>query len=188
MTQERIEQGVGRMQMGVGLVLGATIALLPGCGSAMSAEVASTAPAVKAVIECRALVEPAQRLACYDKTVGEMAGADAKGDLITLDQNQRREIRHQAFGFAMPAFTLFNRGEKPEEASKATFKIAQAWQDAQHHWTLTLETGAVWVQTDTTELYSDPHVGSVADIRKGVLDSFFMLVDGQQAIRVKRVS
>jgi hypothetical protein len=175
---------------GLALKLSLTCALATSvaAGVAWAADPVGTAPAVKAVIECRALTDPTQRLACYDKTVGEMAGADAKGDLITLDQEQRKAIRHQAFGLAMPSFTLFDKGEKPEEASRATFKVAQAWQDLEHRWNFKLETGAVWRQTDTNELYNEPHAGSVADISKGALGSFFMKVDGQQAIRVVRVN
>lgn len=155
---------------------------------AWAADPAGTAPAVRAVIQCRTITDPTQRLACYDKTVDDMAGASAKGDLLTLDKEQRKAIRHQAFGFTMPSFTLFDKGEKPEEASRASFKIAQAWQDLEGKWNFRLETGAVWRQTDTNELYHDPHAGSVADISKGALGSFFMKVDGQQAIRVMRVS
>jgi hypothetical protein len=157
-------------------------------GAALAAEPAGTAPAVKAVIDCRDIADPTQRLACFDRTVATMAGADSKGDLITLDQEQRKAIRHQAFGFSMPSFSLFDKGEKPEQASAATFKIAQAWQDAYHRWNFRLETGAVWRQIDDNELYHDPHPGSVADIKKGALTSFFMKVDGQEAIRVVRVS
>jgi hypothetical protein len=169
---------------GLALVLAASAS----AGAAWSADPTGTAPAVQAVIQCRDITDPTQRLACYDKTVSAMAGANAKGDLLTLDKEQRTVIRHQAFGFTMPSFGLFDKGERPEEASKATFKIAQAWKDLEGHWNFKLETGALWRQTDTNELYRDPHAGSVADISKGALNSFFMKVDGQQAIRVMRVS
>jgi len=168
--------------------LALTLAVSAAANAAWAAAPEGTAPAVKAVIQCRAITDQTERLTCYDKTVGEMAGADAKGDLITLDQEQRKAIRHQAFGFTMPSFTLFDKGEKPEEASKATFKIAQAWQDLEGKWNFKLETGAVWRQTDTNEIYHDPHAGSVADVSKGALGAFFMKVDGQEAIRVMRVS
>ena len=157
-------------------------------GGAVGADTVGTASAVKAVIACRDVADSTQRLACYDKTVGDMAGADAKGDLITIDQEQRKTIRHQAFGFTMPSFTLFDKGEKPEEAKQASFKVTQAWQDLEHHWNFKLETGAVWRQTDDNELYHDPHAGSTAVITRGAMNGFFMKVDGQQAIRVMRVS
>ena len=175
-----------RMAKALGPALGAAL-MISAAGGVRAADTAGTAPAVKAVIECKAIADPTQRLACYDKTVGEMAGADAKGDLVTLDREQRKQIRQQAFGFTMPSFSLFDKGEKPEEANKASFKIAQAWQDLEHHWNFKLETGAIWRQTDSDELYHDPHAGSVADISKGAMNGYFMKIDGQQAIRVMRV-
>lgn len=170
------------------MITGAVAAFtLAATSTALAADTAATAPAVKAVIDCRSISDPTQRLACFDRTVATMAGADAKGDLITLDQEQRKAIRRQAFGFTMPSFTLFDKGEKPEEVSKASFKVAQAWQDLEHHWNFKLETGAIWRQTDSDELYHDPHAGSVADISKGAMNGYFMKIDGQQAIRVMRV-
>ena len=171
-----------------GLALLSALALSVEAGQAWSADPVGTAPAVQAVIQCRTITDATQRLACFDKTVSDMAGADAKGDLLTLDKEQRSAIRHQAFGFTMPSFSLFDKGEKPEEVSRATFKVTQAWQDLEGHWNFKLETGAVWRQTDTNELYRDPHAGSEAAISKGALSGYFMKVDGQQAIRVMRVS
>ena len=173
------------------IVISAAAITLAGPGPASAAKAADpvgTAPAVKAVIACRDIADSAQRLACYDKTVGDMAGADAKGDLITIDQDQRKTIRHQAFGLAMPSFALFDKGEKPEEAKKATFKVTEAWKDVEQHWNFRLETGAVWRQIEASEIYHDPHAGSTVEITRGALNGFFMKVDGQQAIRVMRVS
>jgi hypothetical protein len=46
----------------------------------------------------------------------------------------------------------------------------------------------VWRQTDDTELLKSPHAGSTGEIRKGVLGSFFMKIDGQSAMRAHRDS
>jgi len=170
------------------LCLMGALAVSVAAGAAWAADPQGTAPAVKAVIQCRAITDTTERLACYDKTVDAMAGADAKGDLITLDQEQRKAIRHQAFGFTMPSFTLFDKGEKPEEASKATFKIAQAWQDLEHKWNFKLETGAGGGATHTNQKKNNPPPRTGGDKSNGARGSFFMKVDGQQAIRVMRVS
>ncbi len=173
------------------ILISATAISLAGpgpAGAAKASDPVGTAPAVKAVIACRDIADSTQRLACYDKTVGDMAGADAKGDLITIDQDQRKTIRHQAFGFSMPSFALFDKGEKPEEAKKASFKVTEAWRDQSNRWNVRLETGAVWHQTDDNDIYHDPHAGSTVEITRGALNGFFMKVDGQQAVRVMRVS
>jgi hypothetical protein len=146
------------------------------------------APATRAVVACRALTDDTQRLACYDKAVAAMSEAEKTGDLLTIDRAQRQAVRRQAFGLSLPSFTLFDKGEKPEEADRITVKLASARQDPYRRWILKLEDGAVWLQTDDNELSNEPHAGSTVEIRKGALGSFFMKVDGQPAIRVRRES
>jgi hypothetical protein len=144
------------------------------------------APAVQAVIACRSIAEDAQRLACFDKAVAAMGEAQTKGDLVTLDREQRRTVRRQAFGLSLPAFTLFDKGEKPEETDKLTATVDSARRDANGRWILRLEDGAVWVQIDDNELGRPPRKGSTVVISKGVLGSYFLKVDGQQALRARR--
>ncbi len=162
-------------------------ATLPSAASAAPAPPPSAA-AVKAVMDCRALTEATQRLACFDKSVAAMAQAEASGDLMTIDREQRRAVRKQAFGLVLPTLEIFNRGEKPEEANRLTAKVARARQDANGKWLITLDDGAVWLQTDDYPLNRDPKAGSTVVIMKGVMGSFFMKVDGQEAIKARRVS
>jgi hypothetical protein len=147
-----------------------------------------TAAAVKAVMDCRALTDSAQRLACFDKAVGAMAEAESSGDLMTIDREQRRAVRKQAFGLTLPTLEIFNRGEKPEEANRITAKVARASQDQSGRWIITLDDGAVWLQTDDYSLNRDPKAGSSVVIMKGVMGSFFVKVDGQQAFKARRLS
>jgi len=147
-----------------------------------------SAAAVKAVIDCRAISDSTARLACFDKSVAAMAQAESSGDLMTIDREQRRAVRKQAFGLTLPTLEIFNRGEKPEEANRITAKVARARQDASGKWMITLDDGAVWLQTDDYMLNHDPRPGSTVVISKGVLGSFFIKVDGQEAIKARRVS
>jgi len=156
--------------------------------SALAAPPPPSAAAVKAVIDCRAITDSAERLACFDKSVAAMAQAESSGDLMTLDREQRRAVRKQAFGLTLPTLEIFNRGEKPEEANQITAKVAGASQNASGRWVITLDDGAVWLQTDDYTLNRDPKAGSAVVISKGVLGSFFIKVDGQEAIKARRVS
>ncbi len=167
-------------------VAAAAVIAAAGRGVATAAAPPVGAPATRAVIECRKITDDAQRLACYDKAVAAMSEAEKTGDLLTIDRAQRQAVRRQAFGLSLPSLTLFDKGEKPEEADRITAKIASARQDPYKRWVLKLEDGAVWRQTDDNELTRDPHAGSTAEIRKGALGSFFMKIDGQPAIRVNR--
>jgi hypothetical protein len=147
-----------------------------------------SAASVKAVTDCRAVTDPTERLACFDKTVAAMAQAESSGDLMTIDREQRRTVRKQAFGLTLPSLEIFNRGEKPEEANRITATAAQVRRDQNGKWVIVLDDGAVWLQTDDYELNRDPKVGSMITISKGAVGSFFMKVDGQQAFRARRVS
>jgi hypothetical protein len=157
-------------------------------GTSLAAAPPPSAASVKAVTDCRALTDPTARLACFDKTVAAMAQAESTGDLMTIDREQRRAVRKQAFGLTLPTLEIFNRGEKPEEANRITATAAQAHRDQNGRWVIVLDDGAIWLQTDDYELNRDPKAGSTIVISKGMAGSFFMKVDGQQAVRARRVS
>ncbi len=167
--------------------MAAVSAVVAAGGATLAATPSSqAAPAVQAVLACRALPQDAERLACFDKATAAMGEAETKGDLLTLDREQRRAVRKQAFGLTLPALNLFDRGEKPEEANRITATVASASQDPYGKWTIRLDDGAVWRQTDSNEIYNPPHKGSTVVIKKGALGSFFIDVDGQPGIRAHR--
>jgi hypothetical protein len=151
-----------------------------------AADPAGRAPVVQGVIDCRKVEDPRQRLACFDAAVAKMEEADAKGDLVTLDREQRREARRQAFGFTLPSFGFLNRGEKPEDVDRVTLKVAGAGRNAQGRWVISMEGGAIWRQIDDLDLAISPRAGSTASVRRGLMGSYFMNVDGQTAMRVHR--
>ena len=115
-----------------------------------------------------------------------MEQAQASGDLVTVDREQRRAARHQAFGLALPSLAFLDRGEKPEEVNRITDKVASASQDPYGKWTIRLDSGGVWRQIDDTEVVRPPHAGSTAEIRRGVLGSFTIKIDGQFPFKAHR--
>ncbi len=143
-------------------------------------------PAVQMVLDCQKIADGAQRLACFDSAVAAMAQAETTGDLVTIDRAQRRAARHQAFGLALPSLAFLDRGEKSEEADRITAKVAAASLNPYGKWIVKLDDGAVWRQTDDNEILRPPHPGSTVEIRKAMLGSFTMKVDGQFAVRVHR--
>jgi hypothetical protein len=168
------------------LASGVILALLAtGAGAATRAP--PTAASVKAVEDCRALADDAQRLACYDKAVTALQSAEASGDLMTVDRAQRQKVHRQTFGLALPSLDIFDRGDKGEGEDQITAKVTRVSQDQNGHWLLTLDDGAVWDQMDDFALSHDPRPGSTALIKKGTLGSFFIKVDGQQAFRAMRI-
>jgi hypothetical protein len=158
--------------------------LIPSVGFAGASQM--RAPIVQAVIDCRTINDAARRLDCYDKSVDGMVQADAKGDLVTIDREQRQVVRRQAFGLSLPALSMFDRGGKTENLDRIVSTVSAVGRTADGKWIITVEGGAVWRQIDSEELYRNPRPGSHVSIRKAALGSFFMDIDNERAIRVRR--
>ncbi len=142
--------------------------------------------AVQAVVDCRKVPEDAARLACFDKAVADMDKAEAAGDLVSIDREQRRAARRQAFGLPLPSLGFLDRGEKPAEVDRMDAKVAAASQDPYGRWTIRLDDGAVWRQIDDNTLDRPARPGSSAEVRRGLLGSFTMKIDGQFPFKAHR--
>jgi hypothetical protein len=163
-----------------------SLALAAG-GIALAAKPApTTAPAVQAVVDCRKIEDSAQRLACYDAATDNLTKATSSGDLVTLDRQQRTAVRKQAFGFTLPALSMFDVGEKSETMDRIDEVLASARQDAQGRWTFVMQDGAIWRQIDDEFLSRDPHPGSAVVISKAMMGSFMLSVDKQPGVRAHR--
>lgn len=142
---------------------------------------------VQHLLDCRKVVSDAERLACYDKGAAAMQSATANGDLVSIDREQRRAARHQAFGFTLPSLGFLDRGDTEGDADRITATIAEASQDPYGKWVIKLDDGALWTQSEADPLGRRPHKGSAVVISKGMMGSFFMIIDGQGAGKAKRI-
>ena len=165
----------------------ALAAALPATAAAPKPE-ARRAAVLDALASCRRETVDAQRLACFDRAVGALDEAEAKGQVVVVDREQVREVKRQAFGFTLPALSLFGaRGQTEENVDRVTYAIDHAGHTAGGLWLLATTEGPVWVQTDSSdELHIEPHRGSTLAVRHAALSSFFCNVDGQRAIRCNR--
>ena len=143
-------------------------------------------PTIQAVVDCRKLVDPQARLACYDNTVPAMETAETSGDVVSLDRAQRREVRRQAFGFILPGLSVFERGDRTDEMTQIDEVLASASQDAEGKWTFWMQDGQVWRQIDDEFLSRKPHAGSNVRITRAMMGSFMLSVDGQPGVRAHR--
>ena len=172
----------------------AAIALAAACLTAPTVSAAAPRPEkseraaiLKALADCRAITESAERLACFDKTSGDLVQAESSGAVVVIDRQQIREARRQAFGFDLSALNFFNRGLSTEEAASLTDEVSAASQRGDGKWVLTLKSGAVWRQVESDPPNRDPHAGSQVVIKRAALGSFVMKIDGQVATKVTRV-
>lgn len=154
-----------------------------------------TPPMVKRLLDCRSVADRDSRLACFDEQAATVAGALAKQDIVVADRTQIRKARRSVFGLSLPSLDgLFGSrehdgaGKEEEGVSEIQATIAHATPDRDGKWLIVLEDGARWMQIDTNQLPRDPKPGRPIRIRKAAMGSFLANVDGQIAIRVRRVN
>lgn len=166
---------------------------------ALAAEPPAPPPAViKSLLDCRAIADTAQRLACLDAGVAALAGAVERRDVLVADRAAVKKARRGLFGLTVPGAGLLDEGkagevsadEKSDERGAlteitATITAARSGRDG--HWRFTLDDGSRWLQTDNEGFRHDPRAGMPIRIRRAAMGSFLANVDGQSAIRVKRI-
>ncbi|WP_088310422.1 hypothetical protein [Novosphingobium sp. B 225] len=141
-------------------------------------------PVFQAVIECKDLTDPAQRLACYDRTVGAMASARETKDLVVADRATMREARKGLFGLALPKIKLFGGGDSEDVvAIDGTIESTYAARDG--NFVFVLADGARWKQIDGRPAYAKK--GDPIHIEKASLGSFFAKIGRGQNARVIRI-
>jgi hypothetical protein len=143
--------------------------------------------ALTRVLDCRAIQQSQERLACFDQSVAALEAAETSRTLVVLDRQQVQNTRRTLFGLTLPSLDLFGpRGEKDESLAEIETTIRAASQNSLGKWIFTLQDGARWVQTDTRDLPAYPKSGQTIKIRRAAMGSFLANVNGQVAIRVQR--
>ena len=168
-------------------ITGAALLLLAVAASpAVAQPRPSTSPALEALAKCRAVPADAARLACFDAAAGPLLAAEQAGDLVVVDREQARAARREAFGFNLPSLNLFGRKEaESAEADRVELVLASASQGPNGRWIFRTQNDQVWRQIDSEPLRR-VRPGAKAAVRKATLGTFFMNVDGQRAVRVRR--
>jgi hypothetical protein len=148
----------------------------------------SRPPVFEALVNCRAIADPAERLTCYDSKVAAMDEAEKKDELVLADKASMKEARRGLFGFSIPKLKIFGNDGKQDEKFELTATIDSAYQASYGKWTIVLEDGARWVQIDTQAVRKNPARGMEVKIREAAMGSYFANIAGQRAIRMRRVN
>lgn len=153
------------------------------------ATAADTSPsALTPIFECRALPDAVARLACFDSKVAQLEADTAAKKVTIVSQDEIKQARRSLFGFSLPRLSLLDGKAKSDEpdVTEISSKIKQAFQRADGQWTLVLDDGARWSQTDGMALRFDAKPGDTVVIRKAALGSYLARIGGQTAIRMQR--
>lgn len=147
----------------------------------------SRAAVLESLAACRAITGASERLACFDAASARLDEAERSGEVVVMDRGQVRAAKRDAFGFSLPSFDLFDRTERQrtEEVDRLESTVASAGRDGSGKWSVTLANGQVWRQVDNEPL-TRVRSGDKVQIRRAALNSFFMNVGGQRAVRARR--
>jgi hypothetical protein len=157
-----------------------------GSADARQAQPSNGSVLLKGLADCRAVTEPTARLACFDQMASRLVAAEQAGEVVVVDRSDVRAARRQAFGFSLPSLDIFARGDRDAPLERVQLVLARATRLSDGKWLLRTQEGQVWRQTDDRKLSNSPRPGSKAEVRNAAMGSFFMNIDGQRAIRVRR--
>jgi hypothetical protein len=139
---------------------------------------------VQSLLDCRAIADSAQRLACYDKATASVAEAIGRKDLVLIDRERATAAKRSLFGFSVPDFAgLLGGGEIKEIAGT----VSGFTNNADGGLTIKLADGSVWTQTDDTPVALPPRRGDKVVVKRGALGSYFLRLGNQPGFRVRRI-
>ncbi|MFL6855270.1 MAG: hypothetical protein ACJ8D3_07465 [Sphingomicrobium sp.] len=157
--------------------------------STLAKEPPKTSPLVGAQQTCRALADPTQRLACYDKEAGALLDAAQKGDVAVVDKSEVRQARKSLFGFAMPKVPFFSGDDTADAVSdtlETTVKSASGIGYGKFR-IIVAEGDAVWETTETYGTMRDPRAGDKILIKRGPLGSYMLRIGSNRGVKGRRV-
>lgn len=140
------------------------------------------------VVECSRETDPARRLACMDAAIAEAEKARRSGDLVITDRAGIEATERREFGLSRE-----REAQRRAELARSTVRdlrttvVAARLRPYEREWVIALADGSVWRQTGSDEIFRKPKPGLPVEVTRGVLGSFFLVVDGATAIRVRRV-
>lgn len=169
------------------LMVAATAVALGSGASAQSTTTASPTVLTN-VLGCRAITDPAARLACFDRSVSALGDAQSKGELVTLDRQEVRKTRRSLFGLTLPSLRILGDEDDSEEGKEIETRIVRAAPGPDGKWIFQLAEGGRWAQTDTRKFIVDPKAGQTIRIRRAALGSYTANINDQRGIKVKRLN
>ena len=144
---------------------------------------------VEELFECREIVDPAERLACFDREVARVYEAQNSRELVIADREQVRETRRGLFGLKLPKLGIFGGGDDDEDAvNEISATLASARKLDSGRYVFELEDGVRWLETESVSGFRRLKAGDTIVIKKAALGSFKAKVNGKRAVRVRRLN
>lgn len=147
-------------------------------------------PLIQQLYDCRAIADPAARLACFDRQVAAMETAETARDIRIVDREQVRETRRGLFGFSLGNINIFGDDNDEDEAAAEQVTSIESTitgisMNGDGKYVFRLANEQRWYQTDPPRGRS-PQVGMTISIRRASLGGFLANINDRPAVRVMR--
>lgn len=136
---------------------------------------------VGAVLKCRDIADPAERLACFDRTVPALAAPGAAAPAAPGPTPLER------FGAErLPQAVQEQTRKETGELDYIAARVTAVRQGSPGRYTLALDNGQTWSTLEA--MRAPPKTGEAVVIERGMISSYNLLVAGRNAItKVRRV-
>jgi hypothetical protein len=141
------------------------------------------------LVACRLIAEAATRLACFDRNAAALEAATQSHDVVITDRETVRQARRGLFGFAAPVARLigFGGNDDKDEVKEVQTKVARVSRSRDGDLKMSFEDGSTWEQIDTRDFVLVPKPGQSVRITRGAVGSYFVAVQNQHGIKMRRV-
>jgi len=160
-------------------VLISAVAILSVGAPAMSAPAPSGADSFD---KCSDIVDPAQRLECFDA----VQRARGKGPAPELQQQERR----RKFGLPTPRLSLphisAGKQDSAEREDRVGVELAEVGRTHDGMLWIRTKEGVIWKQNDPTIIRIAPSVGGTIEIRRAAMGGYFCDMTRWQSVRCER--
>jgi hypothetical protein len=165
----------------------AALLIAPAVAAPRKPTTTGTPAQIQRLLGCRALSDAAQRLACFDRETSALDQAMARKDLVVIDRERATAAKRSLFGFSVPSFGGLLGGDGKDDVKEIQSTITGIGRNPEGGWSIKLADGSTWTQTDDTPIIMRPARGQKVVVRRGVLGSFRLSVNGQPGVKVKRI-
>lgn len=165
-----------------------TIAAIVACaGPVVAKPPAPETPAtLRKLTECRAIVENAARLACFDREVATLVTKVDSKELALVDRADVRKTRRSLFGIPLPSIKLFANDDEPE-IKEINAVVRTVGRNGDGRLVFTLDEGGTWEQTDDFPLGNAVKPGQKVTLKRGALGSYFADFEKTVPVRARRL-
>jgi hypothetical protein len=157
---------------------------------AKDADTAKPVPVLVDIVACRSIADISARLACFDRTSAALESATNAGTVVVLDREAVRETRRGLFGFGSSIGAMFKpllgSDDADQEEIKRIDTTVESVAGTSEGWRLRFAEGGTWEQNDIKNFVMSPKVGQKATITRSGFGTYFVSVNGQPGIKMRR--